>query len=556
MQPSPPDYATVTRRAPDVEDYIDIVRRHLSWILAPAFAGLVVAVIVAFLWPDTFVSTATIRVVPPQVPQSLVPSNVNSQMSQRINAMYQTISSRNNLQNLITTHNLYPRERQRQPMEDIIEEMKRDIRISPVTSIASRTEGAFPAFQLSYSYSNRFLAQKVVADLVGRFMNENTRERTTQSVLTTAFLKDQVEQARKDLESLESKLASFRSTFQGRLPEELQNNMMQLHALEQRISNLNGQLSRIQQEKMMLESDLRSLNAQKASLASPPEVQNVQQRRQINERLQSVEREIQQLETYVSNLRQQYKDSYPEVRRALALLNTARANREQILKEEEQNTPQTAPATASRKTDPLIEKEGRTIDANIERIQTFLKSKDAEAENTRRDIAAAERQVKVVETRIQAAPASQQQYAELIRDRELAKERYEEMSKKQSMSAVAEDLEKRQQGEMLELLDAASLPIAPTQPKRPIIILAGLGVGLMLGVALAGVREAKDTSLKNLKDVRAYTKLPILGSIPLLENALVIRRRKRLLWLAWSTACLVGIAAMTLAVFYYYVTKV
>ena len=109
---------------------------------------------------------------------------------------------------------------------------------------------------------------------------------------------------------------------------------------------------------------------------------------------------------------------------------------------------------------------------------------------------------------------------------------------------------------MLELLDAASLPIAPTQPKRPIIILAGLGVGLMLGVALAGVREAKDTSLKNLKDVRAYTKLPILGSIPLLENALVIRRRKRLLWLAWSTACLVGIAAMTLAVFYYYVTKV
>ena len=38
----------------------------------------------------------------------------------------------------------------------------------------------------------------------------------------------------------------------------------------------------------------------------------------------------------------------------------------------------------------------------------------------------------------------------------------------------------------------------------------------------------KDTSLKNLKDVRAYTQMSILGSIPLLENDFVVRRRKRL----------------------------
>jgi hypothetical protein len=50
--------------------------------------------------------------------------------------------------------------------------------------------------------------------------------------------------------------------------------------------------------------------------------------------------------------------------------------------------------------------------------------------------------------------------------------------------------------------------------------------------------------------------LPILGSIPLLENDLVVRRRKRLGWLAWSTACLVGIIIMTGSVFYYYATKV
>jgi hypothetical protein len=44
---------------------------------------------------------------------------------------------------------------------------------------------------------------------------------------------------------------------------------------------------------------------------------------------------------------------------------------------------------------------------------------------------------------------------------------------------------------------------------------------------LAAAKEVKDASLKNLKDVRAYTNLPVLSSIPLLENALLVRRKRR-----------------------------
>jgi hypothetical protein len=74
----------------------------------------------------------------------------------------------------------------------------------------------------------------------------------------------------------------------------------------------------------------------------------------------------------------------------------------------------------------------------------------------------------------------------------------------------------------------------------------------MLGVFAVGVREMKDTSLKTLKDVRAYTKLAVLATIPLLENDLVLQRKRRLRWLAWSAASLVGLAAMAGSVLYYY----
>jgi len=84
------------------------------------------------------------------------------------------------------------------------------------------------------------------------------------------------------------------------------------------------------------------------------------------------------------------------------------------------------------------------------------------------------------------------------------------------------------------------------------------GVTLLLvfiGLVMAGAREAKDTSLKNLKDVRAYTKMVVLGSVPLLENDLVVRRRRRITWLGWTVALLVSVAVMAASVIYYMATK-
>ena len=75
---------------------------------------------------------------------------------------------------------------------------------------------------------------------------------------------------------------------------------------------------------------------------------------------------------------------------------------------------------------------------------------------------------------------------------------------------------------------------------------------LFFGVFMAGIKEMKDTSLKNLKDVRAYTNLPVLSSVPLLENALLVRRKRRLFWLAWSVAVIFGAVAVMGSMYYYY----
>jgi polysaccharide chain length determinant protein (PEP-CTERM system associated) len=546
------DNLGVSRRAMDVEDYIDVVRRHKAWIFGPVFAALVISVVAAFLWPDTYVSWAVIRVVPPQVPENFVPTNINTDMQGRVNSMTQVILSRATLTNIINTHGLYQKERSRLPLDDVIENMRlHDIRIGSVQQLNASVKAQYPAFQIGFAYNNRYIAQKVTTDLVARFLEENQRETSLQTTGTTQFLRDQWDTARKRLEEIEQKLSAFRSRNLGRLPEEQSANFAQLNALQTQMLNVNTSMSRVNQDKLVLENQLRIFREQLASLKDPnPQEQAAQQK---NEKLSEKDREIAALENLLANLREHYKDTYPDVQTTIARLASARKQRETLAKAEAEKKPDsTAP---QRQASPQFTRESRDLESAIKRIQGLIEAKDLETQDLQRQAKILGDSVKNFQSRLEGVPVGIKEYDELIRDRDLAKRDYEGLDKSLSSSQMSTQLQNRQQGERLEQLDPPTLPQTPTEPKRPLIIAIGTGLGLVAGLFLAGAREVKDTSLKNLKDVRAYTQLPVLGSIPLLENDLVVRRRKRLGWLAWSTACLVGVVIMSSSVVYYYATK-
>jgi uncharacterized protein involved in exopolysaccharide biosynthesis len=552
MQPQ--DSTAIARRPLDVEDYIDILRRHKGWIFGPLFAALVVSVVVAFLWPDTYVSIATIRVVPPQVPENFVPANVNSDVQGRVNSLILQILNRATLTNIINTHNLYKRERERLPLDDVIENMRLyDIKCCPLVQTANtqRSERTqYPAFQIGFAYNNRFIAQKVTTDLVARFLEENVREVSQQTVSTTQFLRDQWDSAKKKLDDIEQKLSVFRTQNMGRLPEEQQSNYQGLNAMQGQMLTLNTSMNRVNQEKLLYENQLRIFREQISSLKDPNSQDQTQQQK--NEKLAEKDREIEQYENALAGARERYKESHPDVQRLVTMLAAAKKQREVIVKQEETKKPDATPA---RTPNPQIVREQRDLDVAIQRIQGLIQAKDLEMEDYKKQSVDLEKTIKLYQARIEGVPVGIKEYDQLIRERDLARKDYEDLDRRLNASAMSTALENRQQGERLEQLDPPSIPQTPTQPKRPLIIAIGTGIGLIVGLCLAGAWEVKDTALKNLKDVRAYTQLPVLGSIPLLENDLVVRRRKRLAWLAWSTACLVGVIIMSSSVVYYFATK-
>jgi capsular polysaccharide biosynthesis protein len=112
----------------------------------------------------------------------------------------------------------------------------------------------------------------------------------------------------------------------------------------------------------------------------------------------------------------------------------------------------------------------------------------------------------------------EEEYKQVTRDHETALQFYNTLLTKMNESTMATALEHRQQGEQFRVMDAPNLPDEPTFPDRRIFAGGGLAFGLFLGLLLAALLEYRDTSVRNERDIWAFTKLPTLAIISYISD--------------------------------------
>jgi len=549
------NYVSASRRQPDIEDYIDMVRRYRSWIIGPMFAGLVIAVVVAFFWPDTYVSKAVMTITPQQVSQNLVRTDVNTQMGERLQEMQTEILSRSSLSDLIVHMDLYKKERTQKPLEDIVQDMRlKAIRVERYDVAASGNENRrTQAFIISFSYTDRYKAQQVVRELVSKFESQNIFYMTKTATLTTEFLGDELKNSKQHLDELDQKLTRFKMANQGKLPDQFQANVQAENAAEAEAGRQADALSQTQARKVMLEQSLQNLIADQNFYtqhgedvvpAGPTSVKNQQ--------LVSIEATLTQQKATLASALKMYGENYPEITSLKAAIASAEAQRADLEKQVEAQAAASGDRGPAKVANPAVQQRLEDLKNSIAIVKTQIQTTQGDIDRLMRNSASLNQKIAAYQARIEQAPLNEQEYMALNSEYLLAKKNYEDMVQKRDSSETAKDLEQHKGGENLELLDPASLPEQATDPNRPAWAAIGTALGLVIGVVLAGAREMRDTSLKNLKDVRAYTNLPVLSSIPLLENALLVRRKRRLFWLAWSSSFVVGTMAMTVSVYYHF----
>ncbi len=537
------------RRALDVEDYIDILRRHKGWIFGPFLVVLVSSVVGVYLWPDSYQSRAVVSIRPPQISPNLIKGAVQGDIADRINQLSQQVMSRSELSNMMRNMNLYPRERNSMPTEDVLELMRNKVKISAAPAmVAGRT---VPAFEITFTYPNRFDATKVVNNLVSRFLDENIKNRDRTTYQNEDFIKSQVEQAKKRLDAADAKLTEFKLAHPGANPDQLTTNYAQMNSYQTSMMGITNAISRASSEKLQLETQIRNYQNQIAGLERDSKTVVAQVVKPRNQKIVAAEAELERLQLQMSAARKQYTDQYPQVRQLKGFIETAQQQLDRLEAEEAAKPVESVAPVEN----VNLGREIRNINAAIATTQSQIQAKELEIAGYVRQEKTASNQMAILNSRLSSMPVGDQEFTQLLREQALAKDEYLRQSQNLTDARVQVDMESRKQGETLEVLDPASQATEPTEPNRPLVISVGAGLGLVLGIVLAGAREMKDTSLKNLKDVRAYTQMAILGSVPLLENDFVVRRRRRIAWLSWTVACLAAALVMAGSIVYYYTYK-
>ncbi|MBV9671086.1 MAG: hypothetical protein JOZ43_09035 [Acidobacteriales bacterium] len=134
-----------------------------------------------------------------------------------------------------------------------------------------------------------------------------------------------------------------------------------------------------------------------------------------------------------------------------------------------------------------------------------------------------------VQARVQSSPVVQEQQKELTRDYQTALQFYNELLAKQQNSEMAGDLEKKQQGEQFRVMDPPNLPDKPAFPDPRIFLGGGFALAIMMSLGLTAWLEYRDHSIRNERDIFAFTQLPTLGMIPISAAAIPTGGMKGLL---------------------------
>jgi len=483
----------IENRELSMDDYVAMLRRRAKLLLIPALLAPLAGFAVSYFFPAKYTSQSAVLVEGQKVPEGMVQSVVTEDLTERIATLEQQVKSESQLRPLVDrlrlVHGL-------QSPEDVIDDIRLNLHIEAMPTDAQgaprhkpgQTGSDVPGFFVDYTASNPTLAQQLCNELTSLVLKENLQSRQDAAKGQTDFFSKQVEDAKKNLDDVESKLADFKKRYVGQLPGDEENNLKILMGLNTQLEANAQVLNRAQQDKAYTESLLsQQLSAWNALQSSTNP--------------QTLEKQLELLQTQLVDLEARYTPDHPDVIKTKADIASIKKKLKEI---------KDAPATPG----DTDEKGSATEPPEIRQLRLQVHQYGDVLAAATRDQKRLQEEIATYQGRISLSPAIEQEYNQLIRDDANAQKVYADLLSDKGKSEISLQMEQQAKGEQMRLLNTASLPSDPSFPNRPLFAAGGLGMGLMVGLVLALSLELMDKSIRNEADAEAALQLPLLASLP------------------------------------------
>ncbi len=542
-------------RQRSVGEYAKMLKRRKWLIVLPVLAMTLAVGYVVFKLPSMYESTSLLTLKPPTISPTLVQSLTEEDLSQRLQTISQEVLSRSSLEPMVLKYQLYEAERNTgMPMELIVDQMRRNIKVE-----LEQTEGEkVAAFRVSYRDRSPEAARNVTSELASKFVNAQVISQTQRAETTKEFIEGQLNSSKTSLDTLEKQRLDIMMQNVETLPESSQGLIAQLEGLRNREATIAKEKETLSTEKGRLNDSIRSLNSQSRLIddfggketedairdatdieKTPAYAQLIQKRAELNAKLE--------------NLKLSLREKHPEVVKAKNDIDKINDEVENLRKNTQARV-KNATVSSSRKAELqkqnlLIEKQ--KTESQIVQIDQQMQYKDQELQQNSMQIAALESKINLIPNVKVALESINTQY-------QSAKETYDDLLKKKNNAELMVGVESNAQGETIRVQDPANLPSSPANAsKKPMLVVVGAGIGLAIGLFLAGIFEVPRLfTIQSIEDAKHYTGLAVLASVPPLLSHKEIAWQNRSHWFKVLAGVAVAVGSIPLLIMILQATQI
>ncbi len=529
MNPTPSNFS--------LDNVLRTLQRHV-W-LGGIIVACVLTTLLAFIHalPSLYQSSASIAVEARQISTEVVPTNHTMGAEGRVRILSQKILSRDRLNQLATQFSLYP-ELARKPgvSFELVDAIRGDIGLQ----VHGDGSEAAPniTFDVSFIGTSPETVQQIADALALFYIDENVKERKTQTAGTVEFLRTQLKETQAKLEVQERTLAEYKQRNIEELPEHLDSNLAQLDLLRGELSATSTSLAAAQQRKDIIGRRLQSMtnragsespsssSKSNATSASGKNTKGNPSDATLDPAMSmavTVHTQLGVLRTRLEGLKVHFSDKHPDV---------VQTRKEIAALEEKIKTLPPVPALPKFSSSVAEEGDGASstalhpshiisIAAESARRATELASLQAEhttleAEIGRRtlEIGRLKKEIAAYQARVERTPQRDQELQKLTRDYTTAHELYLSLLKRLDETMLASSLEESPQAEKFQVLEPARIPEDPIGPRRKLLSVAALIASLGFAFVIILARELMTPVFHSIEELRSFTTVEILGSVP------------------------------------------
>jgi polysaccharide chain length determinant protein (PEP-CTERM system associated) len=373
---------------------------------------------------------------------------------------------------------------------------KREQLISSLTTqVAVKSAGRENLYAITYSDRNPEQAKRVVQSLLTIFMEGPLGDKRKDSESARRFIDEQLKGYSEKLVSAENAITEFKRKHQGLMPGEERGYY----------ARLGDAKTALRQAALELREAENSRDAIKKQLAGDTVITSRSgDKRAGGAAYSELETRIQALEQKLDGLRLLYTEQHPDIVAIVRILEQ--------LKEQKKAEDKIAKAPQG-----LV----------YEQLTVALAAAEANVAAMKVRVAEYSARLDELQAAANALPQIEAEYAQLTRDYEVIKGRYDKLLERRESAQISGDVEASDIAMGFRVIDPPQVPRTPSTPNRPqlmsLVLLAALGSGLGIPFLIGQLRP----TFSNERRLREVSGLEVLGTVTMVWTDEQQKRRTR-----------------------------